>query len=84
MLAIKTAISIDKDLFDEAEDVAKNMKVPRSRLYSIAMKDFLEHRKNRELLDQLHAAYSTDPTAEEQALRRLSRQQQKRIVEREW
>ena len=84
MLAIKTAISIDKDLYDEAEDVAKKMKVPRSKLYSIAMKDFLEHRKNRELLDQLNAAYSTEPTAEEQTLRRVSRQQHKRIMEREW
>lgn len=84
MLAIKTAISIDKDLFDEAEDVAKKMKVPRSKLYSIAMKDFLEHRKNRELLDQLNAAYSTEPTAEEQTLRRVSRQQHKRIMVREW
>jgi metal-responsive CopG/Arc/MetJ family transcriptional regulator len=84
MLAIKTAISIDKDLFDEAEDVAKKMKVPRSKLYSIAMKDFLEHRKNKELLDQLNAAYSTEPTAEEQTLRRVSRQQHKRIMEREW
>jgi metal-responsive CopG/Arc/MetJ family transcriptional regulator len=84
MLAIKTAISIDRDLYDEAEGVAKEMKVPRSKVFAIAMKDFIERRKNKALFEQINAAYSSEQTTEEQTLRRVLRQQHKRVVEREW
>ena len=84
MLAVKTAISIEKDIFDEAEHIAKEMHVSRSRLFVIAMQDFIEHRKNKQLFDQINTAYSAEPTAEEQTLRRVSRRQHRRIVEREW
>ncbi len=84
MLAIKTAISIDKETYNNVENLAKEMNVPRSKLFVIAMKEFIEHRKNRALLEQINAAYSSEPTAEEQTLRKVSRQQHKRVVEREW
>lgn len=84
MLAIKTAISIEKNLFDQAEKIAKTMKVSRSKLFVIALQDFIEHRKNKELLAQINAAYADEPDASEQALRRKTRRQHRRIVEGEW
>jgi metal-responsive CopG/Arc/MetJ family transcriptional regulator len=42
MQAIKTAISIEKKLFDQAEIIARTMKVSRSRLFAIALQDFIE------------------------------------------
>jgi len=82
--AIKTAISIEKDLFDQAEKMAQSMKVSRSKLFVIALQDFIAHQKNRDLLAQINAAYSDEPDTAEQTLRRKSRRQLRRMVEGEW
>jgi antitoxin MazE6 len=84
MQAIKTAISIEKNLFDQAEKMARTMKVSRSKLFVIALQDFIEHQKNKEMLAQINAAYADEPEAAEQTLRRKSRRQHRRIVEGEW
>jgi metal-responsive CopG/Arc/MetJ family transcriptional regulator len=84
MQAIKTAISIEKNLFDQAEIIARTMKVSRSKLFVIALQDFIEHQKNKDMLAQINAAYADEPDATEQALRRKARRQHRRIVEGEW
>ena len=84
MQAIKTAISIEKNLFDQAEIIARTMKVSRSKLFTIALQDFIEHQKNKEMLAQINAAYADEPDATEQALRRKARRQHRLIVEGEW
>jgi len=84
MQAIKTAISIEKNLFDQADKIARTMKVSRSKLFVIALQDFIEHQKNRELLAQINAAYEDEPDATEQDLRKKVRRQHRRIVEGEW
>jgi metal-responsive CopG/Arc/MetJ family transcriptional regulator len=84
MQAIKTAISIEKNLFDQADKIARTMKVSRSKLFVMALQDFIEHQKNKEMLAQINAAYADEPDAAEQTLRRKSRGQHRRIVEGEW
>lgn len=84
MKAIKTAISIEKDLFDQAEKMARSMKVSRSKIFVIALQDFIEHQKNKDLLARINAAYADEPDKTEQILRRKSRRQHRRIVEGEW
>ncbi len=84
MQAIKTAISIEKNLFDQAENIARAMKVSRSKLFVMALQDFIEHQKNKEMLAQINAAYADEPDGAEQALRRKSRRQHRRLVAREW
>ena len=84
MQAIKTAISIEKNLFDQAEVIARTMKVSRSKLFVIALQDFIEHQKNREMLAQINATYDDEPDATEQTIRKKVRRQHRRIVEGEW
>jgi metal-responsive CopG/Arc/MetJ family transcriptional regulator len=84
MQAIKTAISIEKNLFDQAEIIARTMNVSRSKLFAIALQDFIEHQKNKEMLAQINAAYDDEPDATEQALRKKVSRQHWRIVEGEW
>ena len=84
MQAVKTAISIEKSLFDQAEALASTMNVSRSRLFVIALQDFIDHRKNKELLTQINEAYVDEPDATEQTLRSTSRRQHRRIVGGEW
>lgn len=84
MHAVKTAISIEKNLFDQADEYARTMKVSRSRLFVIALQEFFEHQKNRELLSQINAAYADEPDSTEQTLRHKSRREHRRLTEGEW
>ncbi len=84
MQAIKTAISMDKNLFVQVENIARSMNVSRSKFFSIAVEDFIAHNKNREMLAQINAAYSDEPDATEQLLRSKSRRQHRKTVEGEW
>jgi metal-responsive CopG/Arc/MetJ family transcriptional regulator len=38
---VKTAVSIRKSLFEQAENLARKMKVPRSRLFALALEDYI-------------------------------------------
>jgi metal-responsive CopG/Arc/MetJ family transcriptional regulator len=84
MQSIKTAISIQKSLFEQAEELARKMKVSRSRLFVLALEDYICRRQNRELLARINAAYADELDPGEQALRRKSRRQHRQIVEGEW
>jgi metal-responsive CopG/Arc/MetJ family transcriptional regulator len=84
MHTIKTAISIEKNLFDQADIIARTMKVSRSKLFVIALQDFIEHQKNKEMLAQINAAYDDEPDATEQTIRKIVRRQHRRMVEGEW
>jgi metal-responsive CopG/Arc/MetJ family transcriptional regulator len=84
MPAIKTAISIEKALFNQAEQVARVMNVSRSRLVALALQSFIERQSNKEMLAQINAAYADEPDATEQTLRQKSRQQHRRMVREEW
>ena len=81
---VKTAISIRKSLFDQAEDLARKLKVSRSRLFVLALEDYIHHQQNQELLAQINAAYADEPEPAEQTLRRKVRHIHRRIVEGEW
>jgi metal-responsive CopG/Arc/MetJ family transcriptional regulator len=84
MSNVKTAISIQKSLFEQAEDLARRMNVSRSRLFVLALEDYIHRQQNQELLTQINAAYAEEPDPAEQALRRRLRRQHRQIVEGEW
>ncbi len=84
MQNVKTAISIQKSLFEQAEALADKMKVSRSRLFGLAMEDYLSHQRNRELLAQINSAYADEPDPAEKALRREATHYHRRTVEGEW
>jgi metal-responsive CopG/Arc/MetJ family transcriptional regulator len=84
MQNVKTAISIQKSLFEQAEKVARKMKVSRSRLFALALEDYIHREQNRELLTQINAAYADEPDSTEQTLRRKARRTHRRIVRGEW
>ncbi len=68
MKSIKTAISIEKPLFDDMESLAEELKVSRSRVFALAAQHFVEEHKNRKLLDAINAAVVPE-TEEEKAYR---------------
>lgn len=84
MGTIKTAISLQQSLFDQAEDLAHQMKISRSRLFVLALEEFIRRQQNRELLTQINAAYDDEPDPTEVALRRHLRATHRRLLENEW
>ncbi len=84
MQSIKTAISIDKSLFAQANALAKKLKVSRSRLFVLALEDFIQEQQNRELLEKINAVYADEPDESEKVLRRKSRKSHRRLIEGQW
>jgi predicted transcriptional regulator len=66
MASVKTAISVDKDLFAKADDLARELGVTRSHLFGLAMEDFIRRRRNKQMFDQLNEAYANGPTPDEE------------------
>jgi hypothetical protein len=77
MSNVKTAISIDAALFKQAEAAAHEMKVSRSRLFALAIEEFLRRRETQQLVASLNEVYGGEPDPEDelalQGMRRLYR-----------
>jgi metal-responsive CopG/Arc/MetJ family transcriptional regulator len=84
MESVKTAISIDKSLFAQANALARKMKVSRSRLFVIALEDFIREQENRELLEKINAVFTDEPDESEKNLRRKVRKSHRRLIEGQW
>jgi metal-responsive CopG/Arc/MetJ family transcriptional regulator len=84
MAQIKTAISLDRSLFEQVEILARKMKVSRSRLFAMALADFLQHRESEQLLQEINAAYHNGPDEAEQIRRQGMYSMQRKLVEGEW
>jgi len=61
MRNIKTAISIEKPIFDQVNDLAKNLNISRSRLFVIAAQEYIQRHTNIELLQAINEAYEDLP-----------------------
>jgi hypothetical protein len=53
-----SAISIDDELMQAADEAVRLMGLSRSRLFSLAVGDFLQRREREEILAQLDAVYA--------------------------
>jgi metal-responsive CopG/Arc/MetJ family transcriptional regulator len=84
MANIKTAISLQQTLFEQVEALAREMKVSRSRVFSLAVEAFVRRNQNQQLLDKINQAYADAPEPMERRRQRAARRSQRRMVEREW
>ena len=84
MANIKTAISIDKPLFDQVEDLAHELNTSRSRIFSLAVTEFIQRLKNQKLLEAINAAYDDLPDAKEESLKSVMRSQHLKMVINQW
>lgn len=84
MSSVKTAVSLDRSLFDQIEALAQEMNVPRSRVISLAVEDYLRRRENQQLLDQINAALEESGQEEEIQLARAMRRRMSRSLTAEW
>ena len=84
MANVKTAVSIQKALFEQVEALAKKMNISRSRLYALALEEYVRRQDNRQLLDRINIAYEDAPDANEQKRLSLMRRRHRKQVEGEW
>jgi metal-responsive CopG/Arc/MetJ family transcriptional regulator len=54
---MKTAISIPDKLFRVAERTAKQLGIPRSQLFSIALEEYVSHHNQDIITEKLNAIY---------------------------
>ena len=64
MANIKTAISIEKPIFEQMDILAKDLDISRSRLFALAALEYLQRHKNITLLKSLNQAYDDLPESE--------------------
>ena len=65
---MKTAISIDDGLLQEANETARLMGLSRSRLFAVAVGEFLQRQRREQMLLRLNEVYANE---EEPAEKRL-------------
>ena len=76
---MKTAVSVPDDLFRKAEAAARRLRVSRSRLYAIAISEFLERQKSNTVTARLNEVYArqtakADPAFYRAQLRSLDKE----------
>ncbi len=82
MANIKTAISIEKPIFEQMNVLAKDLNISRSRLFALAAQEFIQHHKNIKLLQSLNEAYDDLPESEPIVSRMRPRHY--KIVKEQW
>ena len=54
---MKTAISLPDSLYEDAETTAKNLGIPRSQLYALALEEFIQHHQRDWITQKLNEVY---------------------------
>ena len=62
---MKTAISIPDDLFADAEQLARELKKSRSRLYGDAVREYVARHSSENITETLNRVYGETPSAGE-------------------
>ena len=81
--SVKTAISIEKGLFNEVNLLADKMHVSRSKLFVMAVQDFIKKNENQSLLTQINSAFSEISDSEHKKIQDAMRKKQLKNLERE-
>ena len=81
--SVKTAISMQEELFKEVNKLAQDLHVSRSKLFVMAVQDFIKRNESHNLLEQINTAFSDSPNSEEIKVQSHMRNKQMKNLERE-
>ena len=81
MSTIKTAISIDRNLFEQIEVLSKELNVSRSKVFAAAIEEFLERYENEKIFHALNSVYDDKSDDEELKLQENYRKYHKKLIE---
>jgi metal-responsive CopG/Arc/MetJ family transcriptional regulator len=81
---MKTAISIEDGLLQQADDTARRLGVSRSRLFALAVGDFLERQRREQMLARLNQVYADHGEPLEKRLLKGMKAKVRRAVKERW
>jgi len=58
---MKTAISLPDCLFKQADEMASELSIPRSRLVALALEEFIRRHRQQDVTERLDAVYGGLP-----------------------
>lgn len=70
---MKTAISTPDDLFQAADELARELGVSRGKLYATAVAEYLDRRRDERITELLDEVYREQPSQLAPELRRMQR-----------
>ena len=82
MANVKTTVSLQKSLFEQVEALAREMKVSRSRVFVLALENFIRDYQDRQLYEKINKACEEAPPdeAEHEHLRQIRRQHRRMVI----
>ncbi len=80
---VKTAISIQSELFEQIKGLAKKLNVSRSKVFAMAAREFIRKDENKTLLSQINEAFDDHPLKDEVILQNQMKQKQLKNLKRE-
>jgi metal-responsive CopG/Arc/MetJ family transcriptional regulator len=84
MTIVKTAVSIESELFKKAEDAAEKLNISRSRLFQLALANYISQYENLSILDRLNSVYSEKISEHEQDFQKLMKTYHEKHLEDKW
>ena len=69
---MKTAVSVPDRVFNAGERLAHRLGISRSRLYSEALREFVERHDDDQVTQRLNEVYGKEPSAVDPAISRIA------------
>ena len=81
--SVKTAISLRQPLFDDVNELAFELKISRSKVFVLAVEDFIKKYESKKMLLRINEAFSDFPDEEETENNKLMKNKHRKILESE-
>lgn len=81
---MKTAISVNDDLMIQADRLALEMGVSRSRLFSLALEKYMRGLKHEQIVERLNQVYGTDAAAEKRVAKQIKQKFRSSTTRERW
>ncbi len=82
-MTVKTAISLNDSLFAKVEDLTRELDISRSRLFAIAVQEFIERHETRRMFAALNEVYEDGPDEEDKAIQRGIQEYHRKLMKDE-
>ncbi len=83
--SVKTAISLHEDLFKEVNRLASDLHVSRSKLFVLAVQDYIKKEESKKLLNQINNAFCDAPSSDEITVQsKMRAKQAKKLKSESW
>ncbi|MCY3993310.1 MAG: ribbon-helix-helix protein, CopG family [Caldilineaceae bacterium] len=84
-MTVKIEVSLSNTLFEEVESLAREMKMSRNELLSVAIQEFIERSETRRMMAALNEVHGDPPDEEELAtLRQMLELHRKSLRDDSW